>query len=114
LLTTDSAEAFKFYAQIFGWSILQEMDMGPMGTYRIFGLGDERLGGMMTIPQGAPMPTMWMYYVGTPDLDAAIDRATKRGAKVMNGPMVVPGGARIVQLMDPQGAAIALHQAPTA
>jgi predicted enzyme related to lactoylglutathione lyase len=30
----------------------------------------------------------------------------------MNGPMDVPGGGRIVQLLDPQGAAFALHQPP--
>ncbi len=72
----------------------------------------KRVGGMMTTPKGAPMPPMWLYYVETSDLDAAMGRATKKGAKVMNGPMDVPGGGRIAQLMDPQGVAFALHQAP--
>jgi len=112
LLTSDSAAAADFYSQLFGWKILQEMDMGPMGTYRIFGIGQTRLGGMMTIPKGAPMPPAWLYYTETSDLDAAIGRATKGGAKVMNGPMDVPGGGRIAQLLDPQGAAFALHQSP--
>ena len=98
--------------EIFGWKILQEMDMGPMGTYRIFGLGERRLGGMMTTPKGSPMPPVWLYYTETSDLDAAIGRATKSGAKIMNGPMDVPGGGRIAQLTDPQGAAFALHQSP--
>jgi predicted enzyme related to lactoylglutathione lyase len=53
---------------------------------------------------------MWIYYTDVADLDAAMARATKHGAKVMNGPMEVPGGARIVQMMDPQGAAFALHE----
>jgi len=112
LMTSDSAAAFKFYSELFGWKILQEMDMGPMGTYRIFGVGEKRLGGMMTTPKAAPMPPMWLFYASTSDLDGAIGRATKKGAKVMNGPMEVPGGGRIAQLMDPQGAAFALHQAP--
>jgi len=30
----------------------------------------------------------------------------------MSGPMDVPGGARIAQLSDPQGAFFALHQQP--
>jgi uncharacterized protein len=107
LLTHDSAAAFEFYAALFGWKQLQAMDMAAMGTYRIFGVGDQRLGGMMRTPMGQPM---WMYYVDTTDLDAAIASATKRGAKVMNGPMEVPGGARIAQLIDPQGAAFALHE----
>src|SRR5512140_2669825 len=52
LMTSDSAAAFKFYSEIFGWKILQEMDMGPMGTYRIYGVGDTQLGGLMTAPPG--------------------------------------------------------------
>jgi len=110
LLTSDSAAAFKFYSELFGWKIIQEMEMGPMGTYRVFGIGDKGLGGMMNTPKGAPMPPMWLYYVETSDLEGAMGRATRKGAKVMNGPMDVPGGGRIVQLMDPQGAAFALHQ----
>jgi predicted enzyme related to lactoylglutathione lyase len=112
LVTSDSAAAFKFYAGIFGWKILEEMDMGQMGTYRIYGVGERRLGGMMTAPKGAPMPPMWVLYASTSDLDAALGRATKRGAKVTHGPMEVPGGGRIAQFMDAQGAAFALHQAP--
>jgi uncharacterized protein len=110
LLTSDSVAAFEFYAELFGWKILEEMDMGPMGKYRIFGVGEKRIGGMMTAPKDSRMPPMWLYYTETKDLDAALLRATKKGAKVMNGPMDVPGGGRIVQLMDPQGAAFALHQ----
>ena len=32
----------------------------------------------------------------------------------LNGPTDIPGGARIAQLLDPQGAAFSLHQAPPA
>jgi predicted enzyme related to lactoylglutathione lyase len=89
---------------------MTEMEMGPMGTYVIFGLGEKQLGGMMKKPAENPMPPMWGYYTEVDDLDAAIARATKQGAKVLNGPMDVPGG-RVAQLMDPQGAAFALHRA---
>jgi predicted enzyme related to lactoylglutathione lyase len=88
------------------------MDMGPMGTYRVFGIDEKQMGGIMTIPKSQPTPPMWLYYAEIPDLDSALARATRNGAKVMNGPTEVPGGGRIVQLMDPQGAAFALHQSP--
>jgi uncharacterized protein len=110
LLTSDSSAAFKFYSDLFGWKILEEMDMGPMGTYRVFGVGDKRLGGIMTTPKDSRTPPAWLFYTETSDLDAALRRATTKGAKVLNGPMEVPGG-RVVQLQDPQGAAFALHQA---
>jgi uncharacterized protein len=111
LMTSDNLAAFKFYSGMFGWKILNEMDMGPMGTYRIFGFGERQMGGMMNIPQGNPMPPVWIFYTEVPDLDAALARATKKNAKVMNGPMEVPGGGRIAQLTDSQGAAFALHEA---
>jgi predicted enzyme related to lactoylglutathione lyase len=112
LMTSDHADAFNFYSQLFGWKVSQDMDMGPMGTYRVFEVDGRQLGGMMTVPKGAPMPPMWIYYVETSNLEDAIARATKKGATVMNGPMDVPGGGRIAQMMDPQKAAFALHQAP--
>lgn len=110
LLTSDSGAAAEFYSNIFGWKIIQEMDMGPMGKYRIFGLGETGFGGMMTAPPGNAIPPTWIYYTETSNLDAATKRATQKGAKVVNGPMDVPGG-RIVQLTDPQGVFFALHQA---
>src|SRR5262249_17115511 len=42
LMTSDSAAAWKFYSEIFGWKSIQEMDMGAMGTYRVFGFGDKQ------------------------------------------------------------------------
>lgn len=110
LTTSDSGAAWKFYSELFGWKSQQEMDMGPMGMYRVFGIGETGLGGMMTAPKGHQIPPMWLYYFETGNLDAAIKRATSKGAKLLNGPMDVPGG-RIGQLMDTQGAAFALHQA---
>jgi hypothetical protein len=119
LYTTDHEAAFEFYRQIAGWEKLDELDMGPMGKYLLWGRGGKQLGGMMTkpkdmkTPDGREVPPSWMFYVTTDDLDAALARANSAGARVLNGPMQVPGGQRIVQLMDPQGAAFALVTPPT-
>jgi len=120
LYTTDHEAAFKFYNQIAGWEQLGEFDMGPMGKYLLWGRGGKQLGGMMTKPKdmkgpdGRDVPTAWLYYVTTEDLDGALERAKAKGARVLNGPMEVPGGQRIVQLLDPQGAAFALVTPPKA
>lgn len=114
LYTTDHVAALEFYRQIVGWQKLDEFDMGPMGKYFLWGREGNQLGGMMTMPagmttpDGKPLPPGWMYYVTTSDFDAAFERAKAHGAKVLNGPMEVPGKQRIVQLLDPQGAAFAL------
>lgn len=118
LYTTDHEAGFAFYSKIFGWERVDEHDMGPMGKYLLWGRGGKAIGGMMTIPKGMKtpdgrdVPPSWMYYVTTPDLDGALARAKTRGAVVINGPMDVPGNQRIVQLMDPQGAAFALVTPP--
>jgi predicted enzyme related to lactoylglutathione lyase len=120
LYTTDYEAAFAFYQKIAGWERLGEFDMGAMGKYLLWGRGGKQLGGMMTMPpgmktpDGRTVPPSWMFYITTADLDAALGRAKARGARVINGPMEVPGGQRIVQLMDPQGAAFALVTPPTA
>jgi predicted enzyme related to lactoylglutathione lyase len=111
LMTSDYVAGFDFYKNMFGWEKKDEFDMGPMGKYWLFGQGDKTYGGMMTKPADAKMPPAWIYYVEVADLDAAIERAKSKGGKVVNGPMDVPGGTRIAQLFDPQGALFALHSA---
>jgi len=108
LYATDQHAAFQFYHQIFGWAKEGTFDMGPMGEYVLFGNDGKQLGGMMAKPKDMPMPPAWMYYIYVADLDAALERATSSGAKLLNGPMPVPGGARIAQFIDPQGATFAL------
>jgi len=51
-----------------------------------------------------------MIYFRVPDLDAASERIIANGGKILNGPMEVPGGDRIVNASDPQGAAFSLHE----
>ena len=36
LNTTDLEAGFDFYNKLFGWTKVNDMDMGPMGVYRIF------------------------------------------------------------------------------
>lgn len=108
LMAGDLAGDFPFYAKLFDWAKFEAMDMGAMGVYQIFGKGETMFGGMMTKPAGVPMPPWWTFYINVEAIDAAIERVNAAGGKVMNGPMEVPGGAWIIQGMDPQGAGFAL------
>ena len=47
-----------------------------------------------------------------PDVDAAVEKVKELGGQVLNGPMEVPGGDKVAQCCDPQGAAFALHSKP--
>lgn len=107
LAAGDLDAAFPFYAELFGWTKDQGMDMGEMGIYQIFAWGGTQIGGMMTKPKEVPAP-FWLYYFNVPALDAAIERIKTGGGKIALEPMEVPGGAWIVQALDPQGALFAL------
>jgi hypothetical protein len=52
---------------------------------------------------------MWIEYAMVDDVNAAAEKVKAAGGQILNGPMDVPDGDRIVQCMDPQGAMFALH-----
>jgi uncharacterized protein len=99
-----------FYSKLFGWQKERSMDMGEMGVYQTFAINGVEAGGMMRRPPQVPVP-FWNYYLGVDNLTAATERAKKRGATVVNGPMEVPGGPWIIQALDPQGAFFSLISA---
>ena len=104
LHAADGLAAFDWYAELFGWSQVRDMDMGPMGVYRLFSTGGpDAVGGMMTKTPDAPRP-FWAYYFHVDALDAAMDRVHAGGGKVLNGPMEVPGPMFVANCQDPQGA----------
>jgi predicted enzyme related to lactoylglutathione lyase len=69
------------------------------------------IGGMMNKPAAmAQVPPHWAIYFRVPDIDAAAERVKANGGQILNGPMDVPGGDRVLNAMDPQGAAFSLHE----
>lgn len=109
LATTDPHAAWNFYNALFSWDAMDEFDMGPMGIYKLFGRGDVQLGGIYNKPAEMPMPPHWLPYIRVPNADDAAKTVRAAGGQIMNGPMEVPGGDRIAQCLDPQGAMFAVH-----
>jgi len=115
LSTTNPEAAKEFYARIAGWSF-SEMPMENGGTYYVAMLGETPAGGIMGMPEGAPVdtPPYWRAYVAVDDVDAAVTEAKANGAGVLMDPFDVPGVGRICALRDPQGAEISIMTpAPT-
>jgi predicted enzyme related to lactoylglutathione lyase len=110
LYTPDLDAGFDFYSKLFGWTKLTDMDMGPMGTYRVFDQGDHKQmgdGGMMIKPPQVPV-SCWNFYFCVDSISEAIERVKAGSGKVLNGPTQVPGGGWIIQGQDPQGAVFSL------
>ena len=113
LATTDYAAAMSFYGELFGWEKGPGHDMGAMGTYHLINLYGAQAGGVYNL-QGNATPPHWLSYVQVPDCTKATDVAKDAGARILNGPMEVPGGSWITMLQDPQGGSFAVVEAPKA
>jgi predicted enzyme related to lactoylglutathione lyase len=109
LTTTDAIAALRFYGELFGWAEVAKHDMGPMGVYHLVGIQGVQSIGMFKATPDKPMPTQWMCYAHVADVDKSANAAKAGGGKVVNGPMEVPGGTWIANLIDPQGAMFAVH-----
>ena len=107
LHSSDWSRAFDFYHAMFGWQKGDAVDMGPMGAYQLFNIGDQASGGMFNSPAAAQW-RFWLYYFVAGDIDTAAARVTAGGGRILNPPHPVPGGGWTVQASDPQGAMFAL------
>jgi predicted enzyme related to lactoylglutathione lyase len=108
LSANDETSAWPFYSGLFGWAQDRTMDMGPMGTYRIFNNGGAAIGAMLTRdPKNSPAP-FWLYYFNVEDIDAAANRIKEKNGQIIMGPHQVPGDLWIILGIDPQGAMFSL------
>lgn len=108
LVTGSHHAAVGFYAELFGWSTLEEHDLGELGTYRVFGDAARSRGGMFDAPDG--VSSSWIYYVRVVDIEGILARVEAHRGSVVDGPMEVPGGDRVARARDPQGALFALRE----
>ena len=105
LRVPDWQRAWSFYERLFGWKQGGTVEMGPAGTYQLFGpasLGRD-FGGMMD----GHTPG-WRYYFNVEALDTAIGHVEAGGGSLVHGPTEVPGGSWVVICRDPEGSTFAL------
>lgn len=109
LATSDRQAALTFYSQLFGWTAGPAHDMGHAGIYQLIEHGGAQIGGFYKL-MDASKPPHWLTYIRVASADRAAAAAKAAGGQVINGPMEVPGGGRIAQVLDPQGGAFAVHE----
>lgn len=111
LATSDLDAAWEFYSELFGWDKEGAHDMGAgVGTYLLFGQGGKQIGGIYKVSSDASTPPHWLCYASVSSVSEAAEAAKAAGGQVVNGPMEVPGGDWVAQVIDPQGAAFAVHE----
>ena len=107
LITPDVDTAAAFYAEVLGWG-REDMDMGDMGTYTVFTLDGEGIGGAMPPPMEG-MPPHWGVYFAVDDAAAAVATVEANGGTVINPPTPSPPGI-LAHVADAQGAMFAIMQ----
>lgn len=102
IIGKDAPRLQRFYAELFGWAVDAD---NPLG-YGLVPAEDGGIGGGIGPTQdGAPATR---FYVGVPDLQAALDAAAGLGGTVVMPPMEVPGGPLLAFFSDPDGNVIGL------
>ncbi len=110
LLTLDPDAAVDFYTDLIGWGTAPFETDGQQ--YTMWTNGEVPIGGLMRLPDeaiaGGATPH-WLAYVGTPDVDATAEQATRLGGTVLVPPKDIPTVGRFTVLQDPTGSLIAAY-----
>jgi len=107
LATTDAEGAKKFYAEMFGWTVIEHPM--PGGVYIIFQSEGNDAAAMYGARPGEP--AHWGVYFSVANVDESAAKIAPLGGKLLAGPFDAADAGRMVAAMDPQGAAFSLWQA---
>jgi uncharacterized protein len=107
LMTRDVPGAKKFYSKLAGWKTLP-WPLDP--AYTVCHADSGPVAGFMALPAEVPaeVPSHWILYIGTRDVDATADAAVRAGGSILKAPGDMKGAGRYAVLKDPQGAAFAI------
>jgi predicted enzyme related to lactoylglutathione lyase len=97
----EPAKLTKFYSDLFGWKFQKAPLPGPEYWLCDTGSAGPGINGAVMQRQNPQQP--WMNYVDVASIDAAIERATKLGAKVALPKTPIPGVGAVAAIVDPQG-----------
>jgi len=103
LVTRDPDAARSFYSDLLGWE-WDAMEM-PQGSYWVIMNHERANGGVMRMTDEWPerVPSHWMVYIGSDDVDASAERVRTAGGTIQVEPMDIAVG-RFCVASDPTGA----------
>ncbi len=107
IIGKDADKLRGYYSEMFGW----EIDAGNPMNYGIVPRYQDAEGAGIGGGLGPAMDGYEghvTFYVGVPDVEAALAKAESLGGKRLFGPQAVPGGPEIGQFADPEGHLIGL------
>ena len=107
LMTRDVPGAKDFYSRLVGWKTMP-WPLDP--AYTVCHADAGPVAGIMQIPFDLPseVPSHWLQYIGTRDVDSTAQAAVRAGGSIVKGPSDMQGAGRYAVLKDPQGAIFAI------
>lgn len=110
VFTREPEKADAFFPAVFPYKVqrVEDPEMKDL-DFTVYNLGDDTVLGRMKMGEEFPpeVPAYLNVYFTVEDCDAAVAKATERGAVLRFGPMDSPFG-RFAALTDPQGAAFSV------
>jgi predicted enzyme related to lactoylglutathione lyase len=109
LMTTDIDSARSFYSEVFGWAA-EDASVHGM-PYILFRDEHESCSGAMWLSEGdreRGMTPNWVGYVGTRDVNTAVQRIQDSGGQLYVPPTEIPNVSRFAVVTDSQMAQIGL------
>jgi hypothetical protein len=104
VLGKDGEALRRYYAELFGWEIDADNPMGYGMVAREENLSPEGIGiggGVGQVPEG--FDGYLTFYVGVPDVEAALAKAESLGGTRVMGPASPMEGLEVGLLTDPEG-----------
>jgi predicted enzyme related to lactoylglutathione lyase len=112
IMTKGASALREFYAKAFDWNAQTVPGGSDVPDYAIVHNNAGIDGGIGEVPQGYEGHVT--FYVGVPDVEAALQKIEQLGGSRMMGPDQVPGGPVIGLFRDPQDHVIGVVQSPGA
>ncbi|MCU1558992.1 MAG: putative hydroxylase [Microbacteriaceae bacterium] len=109
LSSTDPVESARFYGSLLGTTVSEPNP--DFGGYRNLLHGETLIAGLMDAQGG--MPSSWVVYLLTHDIDETITLAEQHGGGALVSPMDVMGLGKMAFAQDPSGAYVGLWQPET-
>jgi predicted enzyme related to lactoylglutathione lyase len=100
----DKAESIVFYEKVFGWT--NETSNATGMEYTVFKKDGKEVGGCYIMPEIIKdLPSHWMTYFMTDDIEGLVEKAKELGGEVPMEIMQAEGVGKFCVVKDPQGAA---------
>jgi predicted enzyme related to lactoylglutathione lyase len=108
----DPARLRDYFSQLFGWSfalpspVVQEVSAPDEYGFLDLITADDGTGIRGGVGGGSGYESHAVFYVGVPDVEAALQRAEDLGGTRIMGPVTSPNGLVVGHFKDPEGTLI--------